>query len=246
MENNKILEIRNLAKEFGDNKILKDVNLDIEQNDIISIIGPSGTGKSTFLRCLNLLETVDSGEILYHGKSILEKTFNQRLYRSKVTMVFQQFNLFNNLTVLENCTLGQIQVLHRSKAEADKRAKDVLKDVGMAAYINARPEQISGGQKQRVAIARSLAMSPEIILFDEPTSALDPEMTGEVLSVMKNLTSQNVSMVIVSHEMDFVKDVSNKICFMNEGIIEEIASPETIFNNPKSAALKQFLGKMYK
>lgn len=210
-----ILSLKNLSKNFGQNKIIKDVNLDIFPKDIISIIGSSGTGKSTTLRCMNLMEEPSSGDILYHSESILDPNFDRNKFRSKVGMVFQQFNLFENLSVLENCTLGQIKVLSRSKAEAEAKAIEMLRKVNMEAYIDALPRQLSGGQQQRVAIARTLAMDPEVILFDEPTSALDPEMTAEVLDVMTALSSEDISLVIVSHMMNFAKDVSNKICFMH-------------------------------
>lgn len=239
-----ILSLKNLSKNFGQNKIIKDVNLDIFPKDIISIIGSSGTGKSTTLRCMNLMEEPSSGDILYHSESILDPNFDRNKFRSKVGMVFQQFNLFENLSVLENCTLGQIKVLSRSKAEAEAKAIEMLRKVNMEAYIDALPRQLSGGQQQRVAIARTLAMDPEVILFDEPTSALDPEMTAEVLDVMTALSSEDISLVIVSHMMNFAKDVSNRICFMHEGSIEEVGSPQEIFENPRSENLKRFLSKM--
>ena len=239
-----ILSLKNLSKNFGQNKILKNVNLDIFPKDIISIIGSSGTGKSTTLRCMNLMEEPSSGDIFYHGQSILDPNFDRNKFRSKVGMVFQQFNLFENLSVLENCTLGQIKVLSRSKAEAEAKAIEKLRKVNMDAYIDALPRQLSGGQQQRVAIARTLSMDPEVILFDEPTSALDPEMTAEVLDVMTALSSEDISLVIVSHMMNFAKNVSNKICFMHEGSIEEIGSPQEIFENPRSENLKRFLSKM--
>ncbi len=239
-----ILSLKHLSKDFGQNKIIKDVNLDIFPKDIISIIGSSGTGKSTTLRCMNFMEEPSSGDILYHGESILDPNFDRNKFRSKVGMVFQQFNLFENLSVLENCTLGQIKVLSRSKAEAEAKAIEMLRKVNMNAYIDALPRQLSGGQQQRVAIARTLAMDPEVILFDEPTSALDPEMTAEVLDVMTALSSEDISLVIVSHMMNFAKDVSNRICFMHEGSIEEVGSPQEIFENPRSENLKRFLSKM--
>lgn len=239
-----ILSLKNLSKNFGQNKILKNVNLDIFPKDIISIIGSSGTGKSTTLRCMNLMEEPSSGDIFYHGQSILDPNFDRNKFRSKVGMVFQQFNLFENLSVLENCTLGQIKVLSRSKAEAEAKAIEMLRKVNMDAYIDALPRQLSGGQQQRVAIARTLSMDPEVILFDEPTSALDPEMTAEVLDVMTALSNEDISLVIVSHMMNFAKNVSNKICFMHEGSIEELGSPQEIFENPRSENLKRFLSKM--
>ncbi len=239
-----ILGIQHLAKTFGENKVLKDINLTVSKNEVISIIGPSGSGKSTMLRCLNLLEEPSSGDIVYHGKSIMGSGFDLRLYRSKVGMVFQSFNLFNNLTVLENCTIGQTAVLNRSESEAREKALFVLEQVGMRQYADAKPEQISGGQQQRVAIARALAMDPEVLLFDEPTSALDPETVGEVLAVMQELASNEMTMVVVTHEMTFARDVSTKVCFMQNGVLEEAGTPEEIFYNPQSENLNNFLAKV--
>lgn len=241
---NTILEIQHLSKEFGDNGVLNDINLNVSTNEVISIIGPSGAGKSTMLRCLNLLEEPSGGDILYHGNSILDPHFDIRNYRSKVGMVFQSFNLFNNKKVLQNVTTGQVSVLGRSQAEAEAKAIDVLKQVGMAEYIDAMPSQISGGQQQRIAIARALAMDCEIILFDEPTSALDPEMVGEVLEVMQGLAAKDLTMIIVTHEMTFARDVSSKVCFMQNGVLEEVGSPDEIFYNPQSPNLQQFLSKV--
>lgn len=241
---NTILEIQHLSKEFGDNGVLNDINLNVSTNEVISIIGPSGAGKSTMLRCLNLLEEPSGGDILYHGNSILDPHFDIRSYRSKVGMVFQSFNLFNNKNVLQNVTTGQVSVLGRSQAEAEAKAIDVLKQVGMAEYIDAMPSQISGGQQQRIAIARALAMDCEIILFDEPTSALDPEMVGEVLEVMQGLAAKDLTMIIVTHEMTFARDVSSKVCFMQNGVLEEVGSPDEIFYNPQSPNLQQFLSKV--
>ena len=241
---NTILEIQHLSKEFGDNGVLNDINLNVSTNEVISIIGPSGAGKSTMLRCLNLLEEPSGGDILYHGNSILDPHFDIRSYRSKVGMVFQSFNLFNNKNVLQNVTTGQVSVLGRSQAEAKAKAIDVLKQVGMAEYIDAMPSQISGGQQQRIAIARALAMDCEIILFDEPTSALDPEMVGEVLEVMQGLAAKDLTMIIVTHEMTFARDVSSKVCFMQNGVLEEVGSPDEIFYNPQSPNLQQFLSKV--
>lgn len=239
---NTVLSIVHLAKAFGEVQVLKDINLDIMKNEVISIIGPSGSGKSTLLRCLNLLEEPTGGDILYNGSSILGQGFNQRVYRSKVGMVFQQFNLFNNLNVLENCMLGQQKVLGRTEEEAKNKAMHVLEQVGMASFIKAKPAQISGGQKQRVAIARALSMDPDVLLFDEPTSALDPEMVGEVLTVMKNLATENMTMVVVTHEMNFARDVSSRVCFMQGGILEAVGTPDEIFNHPENEKVKQFIG----
>ena len=227
-----IIEIKHLSKAFGANVVLKDINFTVNKGDVTCIIGASGSGKSTILRCINLLETPTSGDILYHGDSILTKGFKQTEYRVHVGMCFQSFNLFNNMTVLENCMIGQIKVLKKTK------------EVGMAAYINARPDQISGGQKQRVAIARALAMEPEVLLFDEPTSALDPEMVGEVLNVMKRLAKEGMTMIVVTHEMGFARQVSNKVLFMADGLIEEEGTPEEIFDHPQSDRTKAFLAKV--
>ncbi len=237
-----VLEIQHLAKSFGDVEVLRDINLAVEENEVISIIGPSGSGKSTLLRCINLLEESNGGDILFKGDSIFSEGFNQRVYRSKVGMVFQQFNLFNNLTVLQNCMLGQQQVLRRTEAQAKEKAIHVLNEVGMGAFLNAKPAQISGGQKQRVAIARALAMDPEVLLFDEPTSALDPEMVGEVLNVMRNLVKEKMTMLVVTHEMNFARDVSSRVAFMQGGILEAIGTPQEIFYDNQSDKVKQFLG----
>ncbi len=240
-----ILEVRRLRKQFGEHEVLKDIHFDTWPKDVICIIGASGSGKSTLLRCINLLETPTSGEILFHGKNILEK---RRLssYRAKVGMVFQSFNLFHNMTVLQNCMAGMTKVLKMEKSEARKNALKYLTKVGMAQYINAKPSQLSGGQQQRVAIARALAMKPEILLFDEPTSALDPEMVGEVLSVMRSLASEGLTMIIVTHEMSFARDVSNRVIFMDKGIIAEEGSPEDVFENPKNQRTKEFLSAFLK
>lgn len=239
-----IIEIKHLSKAFGANVVLKDINFTVNKGDVTCIIGASGSGKSTILRCINLLETPTSGDILYHGDSILTKGFKQTEYRVHVGMCFQSFNLFNNMTVLENCMIGQIKVLKKTKEEAKRNALVYLQKVGMAAYINARPDQISGGQKQRVAIARALAMEPEVLLFDEPTSALDPEMVGEVLSVMKQLAKEGMTMIVVTHEMGFARQVSNKVLFMSDGLIEEEGTPEEIFDHPQSDRTKAFLAKV--
>ncbi|MGM9665554.1 MAG: amino acid ABC transporter ATP-binding protein [Eubacteriales bacterium] len=240
-----IIEVSHLKKFFGENEVLHDISFSVNQGDVISVIGSSGSGKSTMLRCINLLETPTDGDILFHGKSILDKEVKLTEYRSKVTMVFQNFNLFNNMTVLGNCTVGTRKVLGLSKEEAEQRAEKYLSKVGMLAYKNAKPSQISGGQKQRVAIARALCMEPEVILFDEPTSALDPEMVGEVLNVMKNLASDGLTMIVVTHEMAFARDVSSKVIFMDKGYIEEEGSPDIIFNSPKKERTKEFLSRYF-
>ena len=239
-----IIEIKHLSKAFGANVVLKDINFTVNKGDVTCIIGASGSGKSTILRCINLLETPTSGDILYHGDSILTKGFKQTEYRVHVGMCFQSFNLFNNMTVLENCMIGQIKVLKKTKEEAKRNALVYLQKFGMAAYINARPDQISGGQKQRVAIARALAMEPEVLLFDEPTSALDPEMVGEVLNVMKQLAKEGMTMIVVTHEMGFARQVSNKVLFMADGLIEEEGTPEEIFDHPRFDRTKAFLAKV--
>ena len=236
-----IIKVNNLEKKFGQNLVLKDINIEVQKGEVVTIIGSSGSGKSTLLRCLNLLEEPTSGEILYKDENILEKKFDLRAYRTKVGMVFQNFNLFENKTVLENCTLSQEKVLKISKDKAQEKAKKFLKLVGMDQYVNAKPSQISGGQKQRVAIARALCMDPEVLLFDEPTSALDPEMVGEVLEVMTKLAKEGITMIVVTHEMDFAREVSTRVLFMNEGIILEDGSPEEIFTNPKNQRTKDFL-----
>ena len=238
-----ILEIRHLGKSFGTHEVLRDIDFTVSKGDVISIIGASGSGKSTLLRCINLPETPSSGEILYHGENVTGKSVNAAKYRSHVGMVFQSFNLFNNMTVLENCMVGQTMVLKKGKEEARQAAMLYLERVGMAPYINAKPRQISGGQKQRVAIARALAMDPEILLFDEPTSALDPEMVGEVLSVMTDLAKTGLTMLVVTHEMAFARAVSSKVVFMNDGVILEQGDPESIFTNPKEQRTKEFLSR---
>ena len=240
---NKIIEVRHLSKSFGSHEVLKDIDFSVDKGDVISVIGASGSGKSTLLRCVNLLETPTSGEILYHGKNVVGKGVNAPEYRSHVGMVFQSFNLFNNMTVLENCMVGQIKVLKKSKEEAREAALYYLQKVGMAPYINARPRQISGGQKQRVAIARALAMDPEVLLFDEPTSALDPEMVGEVLTVMQQLAQEGMTMLVVTHEMAFARDVSSRVVYMNQGVICEEGSPAEIFGNPQKQETKDFLAR---
>ncbi|MBE6887257.1 MAG: amino acid ABC transporter ATP-binding protein [Ruminococcaceae bacterium] len=238
-----ILKINHLSKAFGSNVVLRDIDFTVNKGDVISIIGASGSGKSTLLRCINLLETPTSGQIIYDGKDVATGKVNAPEYRSHVGMVFQSFNLFNNMTVLENCMVGQIKVLKKNKEEAREAAMYYLQKVGMAPYINAKPRQISGGQKQRVAIARALAMNPEILLFDEPTSALDPEMVGEVLSVMQALAHEGMTMLVVTHEMAFARDVSNRVVYMKEGIICEEGSPQQIFENPQRQETKDFLSR---
>ena len=240
---NTILEIKHLGKSFGTHEVLKDIDFKVSKGDVISIIGASGSGKSTLLRCINLLETPTHGEIWYQGKNVLDRSMKAPEYRSHVGMVFQSFNLFNNMTVLENCMVGQIKVLKRSREEAKTIALEYLQKVGMTPYINAKPRQISGGQKQRVAIARALAMGPEILLFDEPTSALDPEMVGEVLTVMQQLAQEGMTMLVVTHEMAFARDVSNRVVYMNQGVICEQGSPEDIFGNPQRQETKDFLAR---
>ena len=239
-----ILQVNHLSKSFGTHEVLRDIDFTVNKGDVTSIIGASGSGKSTLLRCINLLETPTSGEILYHGKNVVAKGFDAPSYRSHVGMVFQSFNLFNNMTVLENCMVGQIKVLKRGKAEAREAAMTYLTKVGMAPYINAKPRQISGGQKQRVAIARALAMHPEVLLFDEPTSALDPEMVGEVLEVMKELAQEGMTMVVVTHEMGFAREVGNRVLFMADGQLLEQGTPAEIFGNPQCERLKDFLSKV--
>ena len=240
-----ILEVKHLSKSFGAHVVLKDIDFTVSSGDVTSIIGASGSGKSTLLRCINLLETPTSGVISFHGTDITAHGFSATAYRSKVGMVFQSFNLFNNMTVLENCMVGQTKVLKKSKEEARANAIKYLEQVGMAPYINARPRQISGGQKQRVAIARALAMEPEVLLFDEPTSALDPEMVGEVLAVMRDLAKAGMTMLVVTHEMAFARDVSNHVVFMADGVICEQGSPEQLFGHPQQARTKEFLTRFH-
>ena len=238
-----ILTVSHLRKSFGKNEVLKDIDFAVSPGDVTSIIGSSGSGKSTLLRCINLLETPTSGQILYHGDDITQKGFSVTSYRAKVGMVFQSFNLFNNMTALDNCIIGQKKVLRRGKEEATENAMIYLDKVGMAPYINAKPKQLSGGQKQRVAIARALAMEPEILLFDEPTSALDPQMVGDVLDVMSALAKEGLTMLIVTHEMAFARDVSKNIVFMKDGVIWEQGAPEQIMINPEREETKDFLSR---
>ncbi len=236
-----ILEIQHLSKTFGTHAVLKDVDFTVRKGDVTSIIGASGSGKSTLLRCINLLETLTTGEILFHGQSVTGGKVNQSAYRARVGMVFQSFNLFNNLTVLDNCMIGQIKVNRENKKDAHQRALYYLNKVGMLPYINARPAQISGGQKQRVAIARALSMEPEVLLFDEPTSALDPEMVGEVLDVMKGLAAERMTMLVVTHEMGFARDVSTQVVYMADGVIVEEGPPSQVLSDPKDLRTREFL-----
>ena len=238
-----ILKVNHLSKSFGSHEVLRDIDFTVSKGDVTSIIGASGSGKSTLLRCINLLENPTSGEILYHGENVVRRGFNAAAYRSRVGMVFQSFNLFNNMTVLENCIVGQVKVLKKDREEARKHAMYYLEKVGMAPYINAKPRQISGGQKQRVAIARALAMDPEVLLFDEPTSALDPEMVGEVLTVMQSLAQEGMTMLVVTHEMAFARDISTRVVYMNQGVICEEGSPEEVFGNPQKQETRDFLSR---
>ena len=236
-----ILRLEHLEKTFGDHKVLRDINFSVSKGEVISVIGSSGSGKSTMLRCINLLEEPTGGRIIFEGNDISDKKNNVTSYRARVGMVFQQFNLFNNMNVLENCVCPQVTVLKKSRADAEKTAREYLAKVGMDSYINARPKQLSGGQKQRVAIARSLSMHPDIILFDEPTSALDPEMVGEVLDVMQSLAKSGLTMIVVTHEMAFARDVSTRVIFMDGGVILEDSTPDVIFNTPREQRTKEFL-----
>lgn len=239
----RVIEVKGIKKAFGDHEVLKGVDFAANKGEVTCIIGSSGSGKSTLLRCINLLETPDEGQILYHGEDILSGAVNMPRYHAKVGMVFQQFNLFGNMDVLNNCVTGQMKVLHRTREESVENAMKYLQKVGMDAYINAKPRQLSGGQKQRVAIARALAMDPEVILFDEPTSALDPEMVGEVLDVMRRLAETGLTMIVVTHEMGFARDVSSRVLFMDEGVVAEDAAPEEIFQHPKQARTREFLAR---
>lgn len=237
----KVIEIQHLSKTFGNNEVLKDINFSVNKGEVVCIIGSSGSGKSTLLRCTNLLEKPSGGQIIYKGENILDHKQDITAYRTKLGMVFQQFNLFNNHNVLGNCVVGQMKVLKRSREEAEKVALKYLKVVGMDQYVNAKPKQLSGGQKQRVAIARALSMEPDVMLFDEPTSALDPELVGEVLKVMKELAGSGLTMLIVTHEMGFAKEVSDRVVFMDKGVIAEEGSPEQIFNHPTQERTREFL-----
>ncbi len=233
--------LEHLEKSFGDHKVLLDVNLTVNKGEVISVIGSSGSGKSTMLRCINLLEEPTGGVIKYKDQDIL--TLNLSKYRAEVGMVFQQFNLFDNMTALENCVMQQMKVLKRKRDEAERIAKEFIEKVGMTAFVNARPKQLSGGQKQRIAIARALSMNPEVILFDEPTSALDPEMVGEVLDVIKSLAKSGLTMIVVTHEMAFAREVSDRVIFMDSGVVLEEGSPEELFGNPKMPRTREFLSR---
>ena len=242
-----IIDIKHLKKSYGQNEVLKDISLSVTKGEVISIIGSSGSGKSTFLRSINLLEEPTAGEILFHGQNVLEKDYNLTEYREKLGMVFQSFNLFENLNVLENAIVAQTTVLKRSRDEAEKIAKENLTKVGMTErYWKAKPKQLSGGQKQRVAIARALSVNPEAMLFDEPTSALDPEMVGEVLKTMQDLAKSGLTMIIVTHEMEFAKEVSDRVIFMDKGVIAEEGTPEQIFEHPQQERTKVFLQRFLK
>ena len=240
-----VIQVRGLRKAFGSHEVLKGIDFTANKGEAVCIIGSSGSGKSTLLRCINLLETPDAGEILYHGRDILTDTgVSMAKYHAKVGMVFQQFNLFGNMNALENCMTGQMKVLHRSREESRENALKYLRKVGMEAYVGAKPRQLSGGQKQRVAIARTLAMDPEVILFDEPTSALDPEMVGEVLAVMQQLAQEGMTMLVVTHEMGFARAVANQVVFMDQGVICEQGTPAEVMGAPKSERLRSFLCSM--
>lgn len=238
-----LIEIKGLKKHFGQLEVLNDIHFYIDKGEVVCLIGSSGSGKSTLLRCINVLETPDGGEILIHGNDILKGEIDVNKHRVKVGMVFQSFNLFNNMNVLKNCMAGQMTVLKRSKEEAREKALRYLEKVGMSDFLHAIPSQLSGGQRQRVAIARALCMDPEILLFDEPTSALDPEMVGGVLDVMKTLAKEGLTMVVVTHEMGFARDVANRVVFMDKGVIVEEGPPEQIFTNPQNGRTKAFLSR---
>jgi len=239
-----LIEVKNLYKSFGKIEVLKGINAEIHKGEVVVIIGPSGSGKSTFLRTLNLLEEPTKGEIFFEGVNITDPKININKHRQKMGMVFQQFNLFPNMTVLKNMTLAPVKLKKATKAEAEERATKLLERIGLADRANAYPSQLSGGQKQRVAIVRALCMQPDVMLFDEPTSALDPEMVGEVLDVMKNLANDGMTMAVVTHEMGFAREVADRVLFIDEGIIMEEGTPEEVFGNPKSPRLKDFLSKV--
>lgn len=242
--NETLISVKGLKKHFGKLQVLKGVDIDIHSGEVVVVIGPSGSGKSTFLRCINLLETPTEGDVIFEGKSVMKAGKDINVLRERIGMVFQQFNLFGNMDVLNNCVTGQMKVLHRTREESVENAMKYLQKVGMDAYINAKPRQLSGGQKQRVAIARALAMDPEVILFDEPTSALDPEMVGEVLSVMQNLAQEGLTMLVVTHEMGFARAVASEVVFMDQGVICEHGNPEEVLGAPKTERLKAFLASM--
>lgn len=239
-----VIEVQHLSKSFGTHEVLNDINFNVRKGEVVCIIGSSGSGKSTLLRCINLLEQPGGGQIIYHNENILDNKHDVNAYRTKLGMVFQQFNLFENHNVLSNCMVGQVKVLKRSKEEAEKVAMKYLQVVGMEQYVNAKPRQLSGGQKQRVAIARALSMEPDVMLFDEPTSALDPEMVGEVLAVMKQLAGSGLTMLIVTHEMGFAREVADRVVFMDKGLIEEEGTPAEIFDHPQKERTKQFLKRV--
>ena len=241
-----VIKVNNLYKSFGGNEVLKGIDFVIRRGEVVCVIGASGSGKSTFLRCINLLEYPTSGEIYFHGADIFKKGFNVNQYRAKVGMVFQQFNLFNNMSALQNCVVGQVRILKKKRSDAERLAMQFLDKVGMAQFINARPRQLSGGQKQRVAIARALCMEPDALLFDEPTSSLDPEMVGEVLKAMKDLAQSGLTMIVVTHEMGFAEEASNRVVFMADGVIVEEGSPDIIFKSPVHAKTQQFLSRVIK
>ena len=243
MEKELIVSVCDLQKSFGEREILKGISFDIHRGDVTCIIGPSGSGKSTLIRCVNFLEHPTGGHIEYRGTDVMQAFKKLPLYRTKVGMVFQSFNLFNNMTVLENCMVGQVKVLGKNKEEAKATALKYLKHVGMDSYVNAKPHQLSGGQKQRVAIARALALEPEVLLMDEPTSALDPEMVGEVLRVIRDLAKEGFTMVIVTHEMAFARDVSNRVIFIDQGVLAEEGAPAQLFGNPKNQRTRDFLSR---
>ncbi|MDR0945475.1 MAG: amino acid ABC transporter ATP-binding protein [Bifidobacteriaceae bacterium] len=238
-----VIETKGLTKSFGENEILKGIDFEVHKGEVVSVIGASGSGKSTFLRCINLLEWPTGGHVLFHGEDVLGRGFDTTGYRAKLGMVFQQFNLFQNLNVLANCLLGQLRAGHKSKEQARATAMTYLERVGMAQYINAKPRQLSGGQQQRVAIARALSMEPEALLFDEPTSALDPEMVGEVLKVIGDLAHTGLTMIIVTHEMAFARDVSDRVAFMDGGVIAESGTPDEVFGHPKHPRTRDFLSR---
>ena len=243
-QNDTVIELCHLAKSFGDHEVLRDINVSVKRGEVISVIGSSGSGKSTMLRCINLLEQPSGGQILIEGTDITDRSVDVTKYRARVGMVFQQFNLFGYMSALDNCVKPQMIVLKRSRAEAEKIALEYLDRVGMSAYIKARPSQLSGGQKQRVAIARALSMNPDVLLFDEPTSALDPEMVGEVLDVMKSLAKTGLTMIVVTHEMSFARDVSDRVIFMDGGVIVEEGAPEQLLLQPAHPRTREFLSRV--
>lgn len=239
-----MISVKNLKKSFQGTEVLKGINVEIDKGDVICVIGPSGSGKSTFLRCLNLLEQPSDGHIIFEGDDLMNKKVDLNAHRQKMGMVFQQFNLFPHMTIMDNLTCAPVMLKKATKAEAEKKAKELLARVGLADRAGSYPNQLSGGQKQRVAIVRALCMEPDVMLFDEPTSALDPEMVGEVLDVMKELAKDGMTMVVVTHEMGFAREVSNRVIFLDDGIIAEEGTPDQIFGNPQSERLKSFLAKV--